>query len=214
MKKIIAILSVLALSVSGLQAQSLSDIFGKLKGNSSASTAVGGILDAVLNTVAGSTLNVNLAGNTYTYKGSAVAFTSSEAGKLGNLASTAVNSQVEAKVDEVLAKMGIASGAMTFAFATDGTFTCNVKNIPLSGTFTQEGNTVHLAFGKTLKSMKMDGAVVATTDGIQMVFKGDSFLKFAKNVASALSAKSTYASTINTLLKSYDGLNIGFKLKK
>lgn len=200
---------ILAVALIGVtaSAQSLSDLF---KNNSKAAS----IFDAassVFGAVTGITNAVDLTG-TWTYQGAAVNFSGENT--LSNLASTAASGTIESKMNEYLSKVGVSAGAMKFTFASDGTFTATVKNIPLSGTWTNDNGAVKLVFGKSMKYLQMDGVVKATSGGCELLFTADRFLKFAKTLASAIGSKNSSVAAVSSILDSYDNLSLGFKLSK
>ena len=199
MKKILITLSAALLVCSAASAQSLKDI---LKSTAS----------SVLNGVTAATTTLDLTANTWTYTGIGVALESESA--LSNIAGNAATGAIESKIDQELEKVGIKSGAITFAFAADNTFAMTIKGKTINGTYTLDGSAITLNFGKTLKSVKMAGTVTATTAGCKMVFPAKKFLTFLKSALTVIGSKNSTASTIGTLLNNYESMQLGFQLSK
>lgn len=226
MKRIIVIAAALALTVS-VQAQSqLGNLLnGVLGGKTTTTTSSDGSTSA---DVATSTLN-NVLGNllgtvakpklsgTYNYNGVAVSMTSKEGGIVSNLAGTAVTTTIEAKIDEMLAKVGIKPGAMTVKFDdSDNTFVWTIAEYPFNGTWRLDevNNTITLTFGKTLKYLCMTGNIDLTLDGVKLLFTSEKTTEFLKKVLAQLGQKKTDIGSIAQLAAGYDDYKIGFKLSK
>ena len=208
MKKILVAALAAVLSAGAMSAQNLGNILGNL-----GSSSLGSTVSKVIYGFTGNLTAVDLPGN-WTYTGSAVALGSDNV--LSNVAGSAVSGTAEAKVDEYLQKVGITAGSMQFTFNQDLTFTCTVRGIPMSGTWKtyDDGNKVQLQFGKTLKYLNLDGKLIATAGGCQMLFNGSKFLSFAKTIMSVVAKQSATAGAINRLAGNYNDMQIGFTLKK
>ena len=216
MKRIATLLAaILVLGALSAHAQ-LGNILGAL------GSAAGNNTDDLLNTISkvvyaytGNTQAVDLPG-TWTYQGPALALSSEGGSVLGNVAGTAVSATAENKVAGYLEKFGLKAGAVQFTFNEDLTFTCTVRNIPLNGTWRtiDDGKTVQLQFGRTMRYLSMTGALNATAIGCEMLFDGSKFLAFAKSVLSVVGKSSDTAGAISSLANSYDKMKIGFKLTK
>lgn len=220
MKKTITILALaLAFSVAA-PAQSL--LGGLLGGgsNSSGSTAsagtdlLGGILGGLINTVYSAPVSLN---GTYTYNGVAISATSSDGNILANMAGTALTSGVEAKADELLAKVGIRPGMGTWVFnAADNSFTATFFNIPFTGTYkVHDGeNTVTLTFGKVLKYLTVTGTLETNLNGASILFTPKNFTNLMKKMTAKAGQSTNALGSIASLAQNYDTFRIGFKLVK
>ena len=158
-------------------AQSLGNLLGGLTGGN---TDAGSLLNSVSNVIyafTGNTQAVSLPG-TWNYGGAAIALSGDNV--VSNLAGSAVSSGVESKIDGYLSKIGIAPGAMTFTFNEDLTFVCTIKGIPINGTWRtlEDGNSVQLQFGKTLKFLNLTGSLKKTATGCEVLFQSSKFLTF------------------------------------
>ena len=199
MKRIIISLAIAALACGSADAQSLKDILKSTASN-------------MINNVAGAVAPVQLTGSTLTYTGSAVELESEST--LSNVAGKAATGTIEAKVNTELEKVGIKTGVISFDFAADNTFIMTFKGRSIAGTYTLEGNEINLEFGKTFKSVKMNGIVTATTNGCKMVFPAKKFLNFIKAILNIAGKRSDTASTLSSLLKNYESMKLGFYLAR
>ena len=210
MKKILSILALTAAMSFSASAQGLGDLLGGLTGNST----VDDLLGSLGNIIYSAPVSLN---GTYTYTGSAVSMTKSDGNILSNLAGTAVTSQAEDKIDNILAKFGVKPGITSFTFnATDNTFTCNIMGLPLNGNYkvgTGE-KTVTLTFGRKLKYLSMTGTLESVSGGVKMLFPANKLLTFLKKCASLAGQKSSEIAAIASLADGYDTFKVGFTLIK
>lgn len=214
MKKIYAIaVSCLMLAGVNASAQSLGNLLGGLTGGN---TDAGSLLNSVSNVIyafTGNTQAVSLPG-TWNYGGAAIALSGDNV--VSNLAGSAVSSGVESKIDGYLSKIGIAPGAMTFTFNEDLSFVCTIKGIPINGTWRtlEDGNSVQLQFGKTLKFLNLTGSLKKTATGCEVLFQSSKFLTFLKTALNYVAKQSSTASTFASLTENYKDMKLGFKLNK
>ncbi len=211
MKKLV---SIVALAVAFTVSANAQSILGNFLGTLTTSDTASNVLTALTGTVYSAPISLN---GTYTYNGSAISASSSEGGIVANLAGTAVTSGLEAKADEILAKVGIVPGAMKFTFNnTDESFVLNVGSLSIPGTYkVGEGEkTVTLTFGKTLKFFCMTGNLESSLNGARMVFPANAAVNFLKKIASKLGESSSSLSAISKLADGYDNFKVGFKLSK
>lgn len=183
--------------------QSIKDIL-----NSSA------VKDAVTAVTGGKKLTVeNLAG-TWTYVNPAIQLEGDNV--LKNAAAGVASSEMEKKLKEYCAKVGIIEGAFNYTFNTDSTFTSVLKGRTLKGTysFNADDKTMELHYGQIGKSSltTMTAHVVVTHDQLSLLFNADKLLDFLTKL-SAIS-KNTTLQTLNKLASQYDGMMMGFELKK
>ena len=211
MKKLV---SIVALAVAFTVSANAQSMLGNFLGTLTSSDTASNVLNALTGTVYSAPISLN---GTYTYNGSAISASSSEGGIVANLAGTAVTSGLEAKADEILAKVGIVPGAMKFTFNnTDETFVLNVGSLSIPGTYkVGEGEkTVTLTFGKTLKFFCMTGNLESSLNGARMVFPANAAVNFLKKLTSKLGESSSSLSAISKLADGYDNFKVGFKLSK
>ena len=191
----LAVVSALLLVTTNVQAQSWKDLFNKDN------------IEKVVNAVTGNQ-TIDMTG-TWKYSGSAIEFESDNLlQKAGGAAAAAV---AEKKLDEQLAKVGIKDGQVSFTFNADSTFTSTVGKRTMTGTYSYDATdkVVHLRYFKLLN---MNAKVNCTSTNMDLLFNSDKLLKLIAFISSKSS--STTLKTISSLADSYDGMMLGFALKK
>lgn len=138
------------------------------------------VKDAVTTVTGGKKLTVeNLAG-TWTYVNPAIQLEGDNA--LKNVAASVASSEMEKKLKDYCAKIGIIEGAFNYTFNTDSTFTSVLKGCTLKGTysFNADDKTMELHYGKIGKSKltTMTAYVVVTNDQLSLLFNADKLLDF------------------------------------
>lgn len=138
------------------------------------------VKDAVTAVTGGKKLTVeNLAG-TWTYVDPAIQLEGDNA--LKNVAASVASSEMEKKLKDYCAKIGIIEGAFNYTFNTDSTFTSVLKSCTLKGTysFNADDKTMELHYGKIGKSKltTMTAHVVVTNDQLSLLFNADKLLDF------------------------------------
>lgn len=205
-KKLLAVaLFILAASSSVLNAQNLKDILGGI-GNGS---GIGTILDNVLGK---SDVSVADLQGTWAYVEPAVAFKSDnllqKAG--GAAAATAIVNKIKPYYDRV----GLDN--MELTINADSTFVMKSGKAILKGDIskTADGNFEFdfKALGK-VKIGKMDATISKTATGnVSLTFDASKLITLVDRIASVSGVSSL--KTVSKMLNSYDGLNVGFILKK
>lgn len=198
-----ALLSLLFVS-DAVSAQSLMDI---LKSST--------VKDAVASVTGGMKLSVDNLSGTWTYVKPAVNLKGDDA--LKNVAGSLATSELEKKLEENCEKVGISEGMFSYTFNTDSTFNCNIKGKSLNGTYSlnAEAKTVQMKFGSKsgkLNLLKMNAEVVLMNNQLTLLFEADKLLDFLAKLSS-LSGSATLQS-ITKLTDQYDGISLGFELKK
>lgn len=199
-KKILAVVffSLLALSFQ-TKAQSLSDLLNK----DNISKAVSAVSGAV-----GASSKQDIVG-TWSYSGSAVELKSSNI--LQNVGGAVATSTIEKSLDKQFTKVGIQKGISTFTFAADSTFTITMKSKTQTGTYSIDasGEKIDLVF---LGSKSVTANLNKSGNTMTLTFDADKIVT-AVSYISKLTNNSSL-NTIDTLLKSYDGVMVGFELQK
>lgn len=184
-------------------AQSLTDLLKNVTDNEAVKN--------VVENVTGTTLPVDVKG-TWTYSGTAVKFESDDI--LKSTAASLAASQVEDKLDQYVAKIGIKAGTFSFTFKEDNTFTATVKSKSFNGTYTlsEDYKTISLQFGKTIGLKPFTAAVSATSSQLDLLFQADKLLELLGKLTS--SSSNSTLKTVGTLVNQYDGMKLGLELKK
>ncbi|MBC8603849.1 DUF4923 family protein [Parabacteroides acidifaciens] len=172
------------------------------------------VKDAVTAVTGGKKLTVeNLAG-TWTYVNPGIQLEGDNA--LKNVAASVAASEMEKKLKEYCAKVGIVEGAFNYTFNSDSTFTNVLKGKTLKGTysFNADEKTMELHYGKIGKSKltTMTAHVVLSNDELSLLFDADKLLDFLTKLSAV--SKNTTLQTLNKLASQYDGMMLGFELKK
>lgn len=191
-----AVLITLLLVPTVNRAQSIKDLFNKDN------------ISKVVNAVTGHTETVDMTG-TWRYTGSAIEFESENL--LKKAGGTVAASATEQKLDEQLAKVGIKEGQLSFTFNADSTFVSTLGKRKLNGTYSYDAGTqmLHLRY---MKLIPMNAKVNYTTQQMDLLFEADKLLK----LITFLSSKSSSATlkAISSLADSYDGMMLGYELKR
>ena len=202
--KTLLIGAVLCFAGQTASAQTLKDILGKVKNNSTVSD--------IVEKVTGIDISKGDIKGTWNYTGSAVKLESEDLVK--SAAAGIAATQIENKMDEYLAKAGLQRGAFSFTFNEDNTFTTTVKGKTFNGTYTfsEEDAVINLKYGKSLKSTGVTATAQLNGTTLELLFKADKLLDLIGKLTSATS--NSTLKTIGTLAGQYDGMKIGLELQK
>ena len=146
----------------------------------------------------------------WTSTGSAVTFQSDNF--LKKAGGSAAAGAVENKLDEYYKKFGLTGAVLTVE--QDGSFTLAIKKLPIKGTLEVKSKGVfkfNFNAGGLVKLGSMDAYVEKTPTGINVMFDADKIKKIMTLAATISGSK--MVSTADKLLKEYDGICIGFKMK-
>ena len=173
-------------------------------GSSIGSNALGGLLDLVVGSVKLSQADII---GTWSYVEPACAFTSenllAKAG--GSVAAKTVNE----KLLPVYKSLHISSGNTRLTFNENGQFTGKIGGFPMSGTYTFDA-TNGLVKMKSLTTFTAH--LTRSTHGMNFTFESKKILTLLQTV-SALSGN-TSLSTIGDISKQFNGVRLGFAMKK
>ena len=202
--KTLLIGAVLCFAGQTASAQTLKDILGKVKNNSTVSD--------IVEKVTGIDISKGDIKGTWNYTGSAVKLESEDLVK--SAAAGVAATQIEKKMDEYLAKAGLQGGAFSFTFNEDNTFTTTVKGKTFNGTYTfsEEDAVINLKYGKSLKSTGVTATAQLNGTTLELLFKADKLLDLIGKLTSATS--NSTLKTIGTLASQYDGMKLGLELQK
>lgn len=146
---------------------------------------------------------------TWTFTGSALEFESDNL--LQKAGGSVAASAMEKKLDGFLEKVGIQPGEMSFTFNADSTFQTQIRGKELNGTYSYESSSqkVSLMFSKLLN---IKTTVNCISGQMELLFPSDKIL----DLITFLTSKSNNSTlqSIHSLTDSYDGMMLGFSLKK
>lgn len=177
------------------RAQSLKDLFSKDN------------VENIVSTITGK--NTASMVGTWTFSGSAIEFESDNL--LQAAGGKVAASAAESKLNEQLSKFGITEGKLAFTFNADSTFNAKLGTRNMGGTYSynQETGKVNLKFAKLVG---INAKLNCTFTNMDLLFNSDKLL----DLITFLSSKSnnTTLQAISSLADSYDGMMLGFALKK
>lgn len=179
----------------------LKDILGGAGG------ALGNIVEGVFTKT---DLTVEDIAGEWTSTGSAVTFQSDNF--LKKAGGTAAAGAVENQLDQYYQKFGLTGAVLNIE--KDGTFTLTIKRLPIKGTLEVKSKgifTFTFNAGGLVKLGSMDAYVEKTPSGLNVMFDADKIKKIMTLAATISGSK--MVSTADKLLKEYDGICIGFKMK-
>lgn len=186
-------LALMMASAGSIQAQSIKDI-----------------LSGVVQTVVGDKATTASAlKGTWKYNGPACEFESSSL--LAKAGGTAAANKVEKKIAPVLKKLGV--NGIVYTFDGDGNYTSKIKTRVTKGTYKFDESAKTITFTPELGKSY---TAYVTTQGSTMTltFNADKLMTTLKTISNATSGLSTTASVINSVIGSYNGMRLGFELKK
>lgn len=175
---------------------------------------LGGVVNKVEETVTNVSEGVSMVG-TWKYSAPDCKFESddllSKAG--GELAAK----KVEEQMSNFLSKIGFNENTV-YVFNADSTYTSTVAGRSVSGTYSYNKETKEVTL-KTKIGLKLTAQVstsILNGNSMSLLFKADKLMSLVQTVTGAVAGKSSNAtlSTINTVLSQYDGLLLGFEMKK
>ena len=178
----------------------LGSIFGSISGKDAAN-AIASVIGLTKVTEA------DLVG-AWKYSAPGCAFTSDKL--LAKAGGEVVAGQIKEKLGPYYQKFGVKAANTFFTFAEDKSFTGKIFGFPLSGTYTYDESKSMVQM-KTLL-LTVNGYVKKNVDGIAFLFDADKLLSIMQMVASV--SNDTTLATIGELSKQYDGVKIGFDMKK
>ena len=219
MKKFITtVLLALVVSASSY-AFDIKDLFGgketteteSTSGSDNGSSGILGAIGSFVNSVtANSNFSVDDLVGTWNYTSPAVTFDSENA--LKNVGGAAAATAVESKLEPYYTRLGFDKTSLVVD--ADHNFTLKMGLLTLKGTIEKDDEGMVFscsAFGKvSLGQVRANATKSGST--LNLTFDATKMVQLLTKVSSVLN--STALNTLTTLLNSYDGIYMGFKLKK
>ena len=146
---------------------------------------------------------------TWTYSGPECQFESENL--LAKAGGEMAAKEVEEKMIAVYNKVGMNN--IRYTFNEDGTYSYQMKKRTVTGSyvFDDAAKTITMTGKLGLKTVAY---VTVTGNDMSMVFKADKLMSILKTFTGAASKVNSTAATINSVAEAYDGLMLGFELKK
>lgn len=146
---------------------------------------------------------------TWTYSGPECQFESENL--LAKAGGEMAAKEVEEKMIAVYNKVGMNN--IRYTFNEDGTYSYQMKKRTVTGSyvFDDAAKTITMTGKLGLKTVAY---VTVTGNDMSIVFKADKLMSILKTITGAASKVNSTAATINSVAEAYDGLMLGFELKK
>ena len=131
---------------------------------------------------------------------------------LKNIGGETAGEEVEKKMAPIYEKAGL--NTIQYTFNEDKTCSYTIKGKKVEGTyeFDAEAKTVTIKAGKL--GVKTTAHIVTLGSNMSFVYDADKILSVVKTITGAASGLNTSASTVNKLLEQFNGMMVGFELKK
>ena len=175
-------------------------------------SVLGGVVNKVEETVSKVNESVSIVG-TWKYTAPDCKFQSDDLLSKAEVAAK----KVEEQMSNYLSKLGFNENTV-YVFNADSTYTSTVAGRTVSGTYSYNKDTNEMTL-KTKIGLKMTAQVSTSLlngGSMSLLFKADKLMSLAQTVTGAVAGKSSNATitTLNTVLSQYDGLLLGFEMKK
>lgn len=144
----------------------------------------------------------------WTYSEPKIVFESNS--MLSQLGAAVASSKIEDMLDKQLKKIGFTAGKSILELKSDNTYTFTVGKKTYNGTYTFDANSNKLVMQGSLGLSTLNCTATVKGNELYMLFDADKLLAVATSVAGA----SSNLSSLSTLLKSFDGLKLGWTMKK
>ena len=131
---------------------------------------------------------------------------------LKNIGGDVAGVEMEKKMEAIYDKVGL--NTIQYIFREDKTCSYTIKGKKIEGTyeFDVEAKTITIKSGKL--GVKITANIVTLGNNMSFVFDADKVLSVVKTITGVASKLNSSAATINKLASQFDGLMIGFELKK
>lgn len=171
-------------------------------------------VETVISAVTGGS-TVTSSSLTGTWKYDSPAFQLESDSNLTEALGSMATSQIEAKLNVAFTSVGITSGQFSFTFGSDGSFSCTCGSKTLSGKYTIDSDEKMTLTFSAVNSINIGSMSVYTSlssSTLSLLFDADKLLLIVQSITS-VSDSSSFA-TINAMLSNYNGVLVGFNLKK
>lgn len=194
MKKIVCILALFCAVAVQADAQNLKDI----------------LTGVVKNVVGDKTTTANSIVGTWTYVAPDCQLKGDNL--LTNIGGDTAGNEIEKQLEPVYQKTGL--NTIQYTFNEDKTCSYTVKGKKVEGTyeFDPEAKTITIKGGRL--GVKTTAQVVTLGSNMSFLFDADKIFSVVKTITGAASKFSTQAAAINKLTEKFNGLLVGFELKK
>lgn len=175
-------------------------------------SVLGGVVNKVEETVSKVNESVSMVG-TWKYTAPDCKFESDDL--LSKAGGEVAAKKVEEQMSNYLSKLGFNENTV-YVFNADSTYTSTVAGRSINGTYSYNKDTKEVTL-KTKIGLKLTAQVstsVLNGGSMSLLFNADKLMSLAQTVTGAVAGKSATVGTRNTVLSQYDGLLLGFEMKK
>ena len=145
---------------------------------------------------------------TWKYEGPGCAFTSENL--LAKAGGEVAAVQIEEKLQPYYKQVGLSAGNTFITFNEDGTFTSKIAGTPFSGKYTFDEATQKITLKGLLLTMNCYAKKEAK--GISILFEAKKLLTVLQTMSAMSGSKDLQ--TLGDLSKNYDGVRVGFDMKR
>lgn len=188
------------------------DLSSLLGGGDGSSSSLGSkISNAVSSLIASDNFSVDDLTGTWNYQSPAVTFVSDNA--LQKVGGAAAATTIEEKIEPYYTKIGLTNLVLTVA--EDHSFTMKAKMATLKGTVTQDEQgelTFNFSALKKISLGKMSAKASKAGSVLILTFDVSKLISLMEKVSAITGSSSVKA--LSSMLSSYDGLYLGFRLKQ
>lgn len=212
MKTIRVILLAAALVVVGQSnAQGLGDMVkSKLSAAANTLTGSSNASDVVMGLLGTKNVAANSIEGHWTYSTPCLVFSSQNL--LASMGSNLITSKVNSGMNAALTKVGLKPGALKLEFGGDGTCVLTLNGKSLNANYAINGSTLTLTLPVTRQSIPMNVNVQSKT--LQFAMKVDKLLVLLQNLSSSAQSGMSTLNTVATMLKNYDGMQLGLQFAR
>lgn len=177
-------------------------------GTTTGSSIINGILNKVIGSATFS--QADLCAHTWKYSKPGCAFTSENL--LAKAGGEIAASKIEEDLSKYYSKFGFSKSNTYFTFKTDGTFAAKIDGKSWNGTYTFDEKTHAIQLKGLLLSAS--GFATRTANGISLLFEQKKLLTLVKTLSKLNLTGSTTMSAVSSIVDNYDGVRIGFEMRK
>ena len=145
---------------------------------------------------------------TWKYSGPGCAFTSENL--LAKAGGEVAAVQIEEKIKPYFQQVGLSASNTFITFNEDGTFSSKIAGTPFSGNYTFDDATQKITMKGLLLSINCYAK--KETNGISILFEAKKLLTILQTMSAMSGSKDLQ--TLGDLSKNYDGVRIGFDMKR
>ena len=145
---------------------------------------------------------------TWKYSGPGCAFTSENL--LAKAGGEVAAVQIEEKIKPYFQQVGLSASNTFITFNEDGTFSSKIAGTPFSGNYTFDEATQKITMKGLLLSINCYAK--KETNGISILFEAKKLLTILQTMSAMSGSKDLQ--TLGDLSKNYDGVRIGFDMKR